>query len=361
MSELSFGLWTYYYQFLLIINALIITPNLLFYNRDFHSKDKIQIKNFGLNLFVISFGFLLLYFVRPEKTINLTYCFMVVLSLVINLIIFNHLRFNNNNHEYLVFSLLRFLVFITSLSFFSYVNSSLGVDQLMISLIISNMPVIIYYFTKIQITNKNHQPNEYIKLALYGALTIAFGSLEKLILLDFGFSVFQLAVIGYSLTFVTSTNLILEGFKKYFSPIFFNDFNSVGFYRRKTIKNVIKVIILLTFIQITLPFLLYYFIDYLDLLNKNLVKDGFLELILLFSISFSINNIYHFLNPFVFYKNKSQILMTTILIVGLLFICLMFFNSDLINIAYSKIICSVVLVLTTAVLLNKLDKGIYVR
>ena len=151
--------------------------------------------------------------------------------------------------------------------------------------------------------------------------------------------------MGYALVFANSTNVIVEGFKKYFSPIFFNDFKKNNFYSAKTISKTIRANIFLFIIQISFPFVLFHLIDYFSLIKQSLVHNNFFNLIFVFSLSLFIYNIYHFSNPYIFFKDKSHVLSVLLVVVGLFFVVLVlsFKDISLIKIANIKLITSFIL------------------
>ena len=223
------------------------------------------------------------------------------------------------------------------------------IEHLFYSYIFGNLFVILIYKRKINLKFKTYKIQEFLRLCIYGILTISLGALDKLILLETNLDLKDLAVLGYALVFANSTNIIVEGFKKYFSPIYFNDFKKNNFYTYETISKTVKANLFLLIIQISFPFILFYVIDYFSLTKQSLIYDNFFNLIFIFSLSLFIYNIYHFSNPYIFFKNKSHILSVLLIIVGFSFISLVFIfeNINLIQLAYIKVFTTLILALGT--------------
>ena len=205
------------------------------------------------------------------------------------------------------------------------------------------------YLKKINLKFNSYKTKEFLRLVIYGILTISFGGLDKLILLETNLDLKDLAVMGYALVFAGSTNVIVEGFKKYFSPIYFNDFRKYNFYTPETISKTIKAILFLFVVQISFPFILFFLMDSFSLIKQSLIYNNFFYLILVFSLSLFIYNIYHFSNPYIFFKNKSHILSALLIIVGLSFIILVLKIEEinLIQLAYVKLLTTVILAFGT--------------
>jgi len=348
ISNLEYGLWVLYFQVVLIFASTFISPLQLFFNREFKKAKykKLKIYNFHLAAPIVIFLLLLFLIIYDVSIIHIVLCLFTIITLILNNLLFNYLRFSQENFRYLKFSLIRFICFVTFLISFVVYKNKILIEDLFIALIVSNLIVVIALKGVLKIEKGNYKVQEFIKLCLYGLLTLSLGGLDKIILTKTNLNLMDLAILGYALVFVNSTSIMLEAIKKYFSPIYFKDFNELDYYSPSAIKKTIKANIFLGIFQIVFPFLLFFLLDFLQLTKESLIAPEFFLLILLLSISLSIHNIYHFINPYLFYINKSQYLSLIIITAGIFFsICILSIEQlNLIKLSSIKIISSFILI-----------------
>ena len=347
IDDLDFGIWILYFQIVIIFSSTILSPIQLFFNREFEKEinERINIYNSHIIILILTISLISFFTWGNSIFIHAFLGLLTVVTLTLNNLIFNYLRFTGKNFYYFLFSFLRTIIFITFLVYSVYANNNISIENLFYSYIFSNLLVIFIYKGKLNLKFKPYKIKEFSRLCIYGILTISLGGLDKLILLETNLDVKDLAVMGYALVFANSTNVIVEGFKKYFSPIFFNDFKKNNFYSAKTISKTIRANIFLFIIQISFPFVLFHLIDYFSLIKQSLVYNDFFNLIFVFSLSLFIYNIYHFSNPYIFFKDKSHVLSVLLVVVGLFFVVLVlsFKDISLIKIANIKLITSFIL------------------
>ena len=348
IDDTEYGLWVIYFQLILIFASTIISPLQLFFNREFNKVnfEKIKIYNFQLIAPVFILFLLIFYVFFGVLFLHLVLSLLSVLTLILNNLLFNYLRFNDQNLKYLLFSFFRFIFFLTLLSSFVTLNDKLQIEGLFIALVSSNLIVIIVLRKLIEIKTQKYKIQEFLKLCTYGILTLSLGGLDKLILLYTNLGILDLAMLGYALVFANSTSIMVEVIKKYFSPIYFKNFNDLKFYSPSTIKRTIKANVFLVFFQVSFPFILFFILDYFQFTKESLIGVDFLYLLLLLSVSLAIHNIYHFINPYLFYINKSHYLSLIIIVIAFVFVISILSVEDmsLIKLAFYKIISSLLLI-----------------
>lgn len=348
INDTEYGMWVIYFQVILIFGSTIISPLQLFFNREFNEVnfEKIKIYNFQLIAPVFIFFLLIFYVIFDVLFLHLVLSLLSVVTLILNNLLFNYFRFNGQNLKYLLFSFFRFICFLSLLSSFVILNNKLQIEGLFIALVLSNLIVIIVLRKRIEIKTQKYKIQEFLKLCSYGILTLSLGSLDKLILLYTNLDILDLAMLGYALVFANSTSIMVEMLKKYFSPIFFKNFNDLKFYSPSTIKKTIQANVFLAFFQLSFPFVLFLILDYFQFTKESLIGADFFYLLLLLSISLAIHNIYHFINPYLFYINKSHYLSLIIIVTTLVFVISIFSveQMSLIKLSFYKIISSLILI-----------------
>lgn len=349
IDDQEYGLWVLYFQFVLIFSSTIISPVQLFFNREFRNtySDRLNIYNSHIILPTLLFFLAVLFIFYDVALVHSALCLFTIISLTLNNLLFNYLRFKGKNLTYFIFSLFRFFCFNIILISSVFYYNKIDINSLFIAYIVSNM-IVIFFFKKIVVLKtKKYKIHEFIKLCIYGLLTLSLGGIDKLVLLNTNLTIMDLAVLGYALVFANSTSIVVEAFKKYFSPIYFKDFNDFGFYSNETIKKTLRANIFLGFFQISFPFLLFFIIDFFDFSKDSLIGPDFFFLLFLLSFSLFVHNIYHFINPFLFYINKSHYLSIGIFIIAFLFtvIVVNIEELNLIKVSFVKIMSSIVLIL----------------
>ena len=351
IEDLDYGLWILYFQIVIIFSATIVSPTQLFFNREYdnYKNDKINLYNTNLIILILIMSLFSFLLFGNAIFLHSFLGLLTILTLSLNNLFFNYLRFKGLNFKYFYNSLIRTLLFTCLLLLFLLIKKSIQIEDLFIAYILSNLIIIFFYSKKLSICFKSYRLSEFLRLSIYGILTMSLGGIDKLVLIKTDLTVKDLAILGYALVFANSTSVIVEGFKKYFSPIYFSDFKKNNFFSKSTIKETVKANIILCILQIIFPFFIYFLIDSFGLIKESLISSYFFKLLFLLSSALFINNLYHFLNPFLFFKDKSLYLSLVILLTALIFIFLVFNvnNLDLIKLALLKIIASVILIIST--------------
>lgn len=348
-----YGLWIIYFQFFLIINSSIASPLILNFNNNFFSSSngKINILETRIIILISLLGFLVLLFVPNTSILSVFLIIVMVFSSVFYLLISNYLRFLEQNLRYAKYSSIRFFLFACCLISFSYDNQ-LSVNEIVISFIVANSLPLIRFFRIFNISLYNRDfTKEFLKLSIYGVSTFFLSGIDRSVLGFYGYDLVSIATIGYAAAIANVPSILTEIMKKYFSPRFYRDFNSYGFYNRDTIKITLGFYIVLTLIQLLFPLILFFILKSAKLLKDSLVSKNFILLIFVFSIAMAIYNLYHFLNPIIFFKNKSQRLIYILFISSMIFLILLklpFFNLDaLLKVGLIKLFANVILVFFT--------------
>ncbi|MBW2962892.1 hypothetical protein [Mesonia aestuariivivens] len=331
MNSSDFGIWTLYYQFLLIINAVCISSLLGFFNRKFYeypiSKRKMYIYNYPILFLMISIVTIFFYLFFSDTVAF----FIIEILLVFAFLIYNYLsqflRFNGQDKLYMILSMVRTLVFGLLILYVILSKGVLTYLEIISFFLIGHIPIIFYSLKKINFTRAytNSEPKEFISLASYGLLTSTTGGIDKFAIVFIGNSTAFLGVYAYFYTIATATNLIVEAGKKIFTPLQFKSFSKFGKLQKGIQKKINYFILFLGFLQVFLPQLLYWF-----LMKLNLVNDSFSHyenpelLILIFSIGFYIFSIYHFINPKLIYYKKSLLMSCSLIISIVIYLILLF-------------------------------------
>lgn len=351
ISDAEYGLWIIYFQIILIFSSTIISPLQTFFNRNFYttSDKKLVIYNSNLIASALILFALIFHLISDAFPLDIFLSLISVITLILNNLLFNYFRFDGKNLKYFVISFFRIFSLVAILCGFISVNGEIELSSLLIALIVSNSIVILLMRHVIVFQPQKYKLKEFSMLCLYGTLTLSLGAVEKLVLLYTNLDILDMATLGYALVFAGSPSVVVEAFKKYFSPIYFKNFNELGFYSSSIIRKTIHVNIFLVFFQILFPLGLFSLLDRLQFTKNSLIGADFIPLLLLLSISLAIHSLYHFINPYIFFISKSGYLSLIILITGLIFTCLVFSfgPTSLLKLSIFKITANMILVTFT--------------
>tara|TARA_Y100000385_G_C12914939_1_gene559924 strand:- start:474 stop:935 length:462 start_codon:yes stop_codon:yes gene_type:complete len=90
------------------------------------------------------------------------------------------------------------------------------------------------------------------------------------------------------------------------SPKLYHDLSKFKDYSKKTTYLLLKFIVALIVIQFTLPYAGFKIFEYFNILNLGYIRsDNFFLLLNIFNVGFSFHIIYHFLNPYMFFYDRS--------------------------------------------------------
>ena len=351
--DAEYGLWIICFQFFLIFNSSIATPLTLYFNKFFFTSPnkKINIIEARLIILIILLSFTVLLLVPSASPIIAFLVTVMICCSVFSQLIFNYLRYSEQNLKYALYSSIRFFLFLFCLIFFGF-DDQLEVKEILLSFIISNSIPFIGFIQQFKITYKSIDfKNEFLKLSFYGIATFFLSGIDRAVLGFYGYDLVSIATIGYAATIANVPSILTETLKKYLSPLFFKDFTLKGFYSDKTIKSTSLFFIGLTLIQLILPVGFFFILKKTELVKNSLVTDDFISLIVFFSSGLAIYNLYHFLNPIIFYKNKSEKLIFVLGLSSIMFLLLLklpiVFLNPILKVALLKLLTSIILIIFT--------------
>lgn len=353
IADEEYGLWIICFQFFLIFNSSIATPLTLNFNKNFFTSTnkKINISEARLIILIILLSFTVLLLV-PNTSLPIAFLVTAMICCsVFSLLIFNYLRYSEQNLKYALYSGLRFFLFLFCLFFFGFDNQ-LEVKEILLSFIISNSLLFIGFVKKFKITFKSKDfKNEFLKLSFYGVITFFLSGIDRATLGFYDYDLVSIATIGYAATIANVPSILTETLKKYLSPLFFKDFTLKGFFSDKTIKSTTVFFIGLTIIQLIFPIVFFLILKETGFVKNSLVTSDFISLIVVFSLSMAIYNSYHFLNPIIFYNNKSEKLIFILGLCSTMFLLLLKipfeFLNPILKVAFLKLITSILLIIFT--------------
>tara|TARA_B110000902_G_scaffold124382_1_gene145255 strand:- start:1313 stop:2545 length:1233 start_codon:yes stop_codon:yes gene_type:complete len=312
MSNESFGYWTQYFVILVVVSSTIISPFQLFFSRDFSQK---KTKNVLLFNFPIILGIFLItsliIFVFFKALIIQSYVFEMI-SIIFLFIIYmlnaTYLRFNEMDVKYAKFSLLRVLLFLGSILFIITNDFELNFRNLIHSFLIAHIPFVFAISKNIIISweIKKKSLGEFLRLSFYGLSTALLSGVDKLIIVFAGYSYEDLSFYAYAIAFASLPSFLVEAVKQYMSPKLYHDLSKFKDYSKKTTYLLLKFIVALIVIQFTLPYAGFKIFEYFNILNLGYIRsDNFFLLLNIFNVGFSFHIIYHFLNPYMFFYDRS--------------------------------------------------------
>ena len=151
---------------------------------------------------------------------------------------------------------------------------------------------------------------EFFRLGFYGLSTALLSGVDKLIIVSAGYSYEDLSFYAYAIAFASLPSFLVEAVKQYMSPKLYHDLSNFKDYSKKTRYLLFKFIVALIVIQFTFPYAGFKFFEYFNILNLEFVRsENFFVLLTIFNIGFSGHIIYHFLNPYMFFYDRSMFLL----------------------------------------------------
>ena len=136
------------------------------------------------------------------------------------------------------------------------------------------------------------------------------GGIDRIIVIEAGYSYENLSFYAYALAFASLPSFLTEAVKQYMAPNLYQNLSTIGSYSNKTMKKLYGFIGVLILIQLSLPFALFEVMMLLGVLNINFVNTETFHLtILMFNLGFIFHIVYHFVNPFIFFFDKSLYLL----------------------------------------------------
>ena len=198
--------------------------------------------------------------------------------------------------------------------------NSISFKTLIRCYIYSHIPVIIYHASLFEVQWKVDfkRLKEFVRLCIYGISTSLISGIDRLILVDAGYSYQELAIYAYALAFSALPSFAIEAVKQFISPSIYHDLTKKGVYSKSTSKKLALFITILVTLQFILPYLAIQIAEYLGMYNSILIPaNGINSLVMLFNFGFALHICYHFLNPYLFYYDRTRILLA-VQIIGII-------------------------------------------
>ncbi|AWH75134.1 hypothetical protein DCS32_13470 [Dokdonia sp. Dokd-P16] len=355
MTSESFGTWSLFYQFLLIVNLIATSPVLGFFSRYFFQssyddKSVMVIYNYAFVFLIFVFSFIIFYgFFQPFTRVSL----LEILSLLgfTSYIYYTlYLRFIKEDLKYVLSALLRITVLIVTIAIGYYFSGIITYELLITAFCLSHVLSLIQALRKYKLKKKYAQLElrEFLSLSIYGISSSTVNGSDKFIILALGNSKAFLGVYSYFFTLASAPNLLVEAFKKIYTPIQFREYAEEGKLTSKTKKGIITFLLVFSFIQLAGPLILYRFLLFLKMVNVEYIAVENVEyLLLLFSFGLYGFSIYHFINPYLIYFKKTLFMtfsLAAAFVIYLLFLHFGYGSNDLFYLAICK---SVMLVSAT--------------
>ena len=363
MSQETFGIWTQYFQIVIIISSVIVSPLTLFFSREFYlkSNEKLQIYNGSIISVIFILTFFLIKFLLNDL-INGSYLIELVLIIFLFIIYSlygTYLRYIKKDIKYASYAFFRAALFGVTIFIFIIYNKELSFALLVHAFVVAHLPFIF----KIKKHFKFHWKvdkktiNEFLRLMFYGTCASLLSGIDKLIVTKAGYTYEDLSFYAYALAFAGLPSFLIEAVKQYMSPKLFHDLSKYGYYSKQTIFLLVKFILALIVLQFILPVYSYRVFDFLNLVNQNFIReDEFFILLNILNIGFSFHIVYHFLNPYMFFYDRSIYLLFLQLISITSYSILIFSTdslSDLKLAYYRSIMFFVVIIGASFPLINK--------
>lgn len=370
LTNEDYGLWSQYLQFILICSATLISPIQLFFSREFFKDKTKPLKLYNSSILgVILLFFCLIVFIFYNELLS----GFVIVEMLISVILFiayrlnaSYLRFKKKDVLYTKLSLLRFFLFLSVISYFIFFKKNIKYEELVHSFLIAHIPFIFSFKNNLFISLKLDKSNifEFFRLIIYGIFTSLLSGIDKIIVTKAGYSYEELSYYAYALAIASIPLFFTEGIKQYVQPMLYKDLSNKGDYSKGTIKKIVKFVFVLFLLQMTLPFISYEILKVFKLVNITYINTGeFYWLLSLFSLTFCVHSVYHFVNPYMFFYDKSIYLLILQVCSIFIYTFFVFKNKELNDIdlgIYRLIMFSFVLLGAIIPLINKKIKNLYV-
>ena len=316
MSNESFGYWTQYFVILVVVQSTLISPFQLFFSRDFSQKKtkKVILFNFPIVIAVFLLTAISIVFFFKALIIHSYLSEMVaaIFLFIIYMLNATYLRFIERDVDYAKLSLIRIILFLICILFIITNGFELNFKNLIHAFLIAHIPFLFKIGKNIIIKWEIRMNSlaEFFRLGFYGLSTALLSGVDKLIIVSAGYSYEDLSFYAYAIAFASLPSFLVEAVKQYMSPKLYHDLSNFKDYSKKTRYLLFKFIVALIVIQFTFPYAGFKFFEYLNILNLEFVRsENFFVLLTIFNIGFSCHIIYHFLNPYMFFYDRSMFLL----------------------------------------------------
>lgn len=367
MQTNEFGLWALFSQFQIAVSSIIFSPVFNRFMREFGQGVipffSLKFSNAHVLLFLMSLfglGFYVIY------DIGIGY---MVLLLVYSLFfsIYNYaaiqLRFYGRDSKYAIYSVMRLAILVIMFFLFTAQDNQMDLSELLISMILSHVPIFFISLKSISLNFSNDQLKEYFHLAAYGTTSTLTNGIEKFSYSYIGLSTGMLGYYHLIYSISSFPTVLVEVLKKTYQPKIYKNLGEKGvFYKGFKVKFIYSIVFL-TIFQLTMPVILYLILRHWGLLNKEYMSfPNSVEYIVVLSTGLSFYNVYHFLNPIFFFNKKSMVLMLVQIGAVLVFLGLVFVLvsevavlSTLDSVILAKAVMLLLVLVFTIVCLKKYD------
>lgn len=366
MSSHDYGLWSLFFAFLLISNTFITSPILTIFSRKFFSlsqgEQKMHIYFYKLLFLLQTICFLIFYLFFKDFT-------KISVFEICGLLLFNiysyiglFFRFKKWDMFYLIHSFIRLLIFSLLILIFIIFNGVLSYAALLISFVICHIPSLIHSLKYI-VFKKDDDINdlkEFFSLSVYGASTSLVSNLDRFVISFLGFSMSFLGYYSFIYALTNVPTIFVEALKKTMVPIMFKEWSEKGTLSYNTRKYLYRISGLLLINQMLLPYLTYYFLIHFNLVNIDFIRPESLNYIIVLSVGFYFQNLYHFVNPYYFFAKKSiNLLVILMLCLGMYLILINFVFRD--SLSYISFMYAKSLLLVSVTCLTMIYGKIYFK
>jgi O-antigen/teichoic acid export membrane protein len=357
MSSETFGTWSLYYQFLLIVNLIATSPVLGFFGRYFFQptyvdKGVMIIYNYVVVFSILLISFIIFYsFFQSFTAVSI----LEILSLIgfTSYIYYTlYLRFIKEDFKYVISAFLRIII-LSSIILIGYlINQDISYELLILAFSLSHSLSLFQAFKRYKLEKKyaNIEMKEFLSLSMYGISSSTVNGSDKFIIFALGNSKAFLGVYSYFFTLASAPNLLVEAFKKIYTPIQFKEYAENGKLSSKTVRGIVYFLIGFSILQFAGPIILYKILVYLNLVNTDyLATDNVEYLLLLFSFGLYGFSIYHFINPYLIYFKKTIFMTGSLILAFIIYLLFLYFGNETGNLFYLAICKSIMLVGATTI------------
>lgn len=312
----DYGLWSEYFQILTVVVSSIASPLQLFFSKDYFKvgNTKVAIYNTYLILCIVIISWLVILCFYPQfnyALFNLEPIILIILYFLYSYLAL-YLRYSSQDKRYALISFVRAVLFIIAIGTLYNLNESIRFSDIIRSYIFCHLPIIFYFFRSIQIKLKldYNRIKEFIRLSLYGVSTSLLSGIDRLILVNSGYSYVELATYAYAITFSSLPSFAIEAAKQYLSPVIYKDLSLNGKYTNATKNKLLITIVILSVMQFSIPYAAIKITMVMNIFDSGLMDSIFIyKIVTILNFGFVAHIIYHFVNPYLFFYNKSHLLL----------------------------------------------------
>lgn len=356
MSQGTFGVWSQYFQVIIIIVSVLMSPIQLFFSREFYSSNdkRVRISNgwFLLGFFILISFIFKFWFNTLIKETSLVILLFSASSYVIYMLNATFLRFKKEDFKYAKLSFIRMLLFVVSILAILWYKNEIVITDLIYAFFLCHIPFVLFLKRNISLRAKLEklQIKEYLRLMIYGLSTALLSGIDRLIVVEAGYSFEKLGYYAYALAFASLPSFLVEAVKQYVAPKLFHDLSSKGDYSKKTTRLVIRFVVALIIIQFIIPIISFKILGFLGIVNLSYIGgEDFITLVTIFNIGFCFHIIYHFVNPYMFFYDRSIYLLIVQVLSILIYTIMVFLSENLndIKLSFFRVITFFIVVFFT--------------